>query len=182
VDGNGRTLYINKFGSATTINENGGTIEIGSKAKGLAGSGALDSTFEFWGNAFFNNRFAHHYGPVVKIVIDRNLGESDGICLQCTNSEGTAIEATGIVAGTFADRVQVWGDVDVLYNLNVRDKINKAGGGFKIDHPLDPANKYLNHGFVESIDMKNIYDGIVTLDANGEAVIELPEWFETLNE
>jgi hypothetical protein len=29
--------------------------------------------------------------------------------------------------------------------------------------------------------MKNIYDGVVTLDANGEAVIELPQWFDVLN-
>jgi hypothetical protein len=29
--------------------------------------------------------------------------------------------------------------------------------------------------------MKNVYDGIVTLDNNGEAKIELPKWFNTLN-
>ena len=40
---------------------------------------------------------------------------------------------------------------------------------FKIDHPLDPANKYLYHSFVESPDMKNIYDGVVVVDSNGEA-------------
>jgi hypothetical protein len=59
--------------------------------------------------------------------------------------------------------------------------IFKAGGAFKIDHPLDPANKYLYHSFVESPDMKNIYDGIAVLDSRGEAVVELPEWFEALN-
>jgi hypothetical protein len=51
----------------------------------------------------------------------------------------------------------------------------------KIDHPLDPANKYLYHSSVESSEMKNIYDGLVRLDAGGEAVVQLPEWFETLN-
>src|SRR5207249_878008 len=50
-----------------------------------------------------------------------------------------------------------------------------------IDHPLDPANKYLSHSFVESPDMKNVYDGVVVLDANSEAKVELPEWFEALN-
>jgi hypothetical protein len=29
--------------------------------------------------------------------------------------------------------------------------------------------------------MKNIYDGVVVLDVNGEAVVELPRWFEALN-
>jgi hypothetical protein len=57
----------------------------------------------------------------------------------------------------------------------------KGGGSFKIDHPLDPKNKYLYHSFVESPDMKNIYDGVVTTDASGEAVISLPNYFMALN-
>jgi hypothetical protein len=59
--------------------------------------------------------------------------------------------------------------------------IEKAGGGFKIDHPLDPANSFLVHSFVESPDMKNVYDGTVTTDARGEAVVTLPSYFEALN-
>lgn len=59
--------------------------------------------------------------------------------------------------------------------------ITKGGGGFKIDHPLDPTNKHLWHSFVESPDMKNIYDGVTILDERGEAVVELPDWFEALN-
>src|SRR5262249_16447633 len=54
-------------------------------------------------------------------------------------------------------------------------------GSFKIDHPLDPANKYLYHSFVESPDMMNIYNGMVTLDDQGEAAVFLPDWFEALN-
>jgi hypothetical protein len=59
--------------------------------------------------------------------------------------------------------------------------LEKPAGSFKIDHPLDPANKYLSHSFVESPDMKNVYDGVVTLDDKGEAEIELPDWFAALN-
>jgi TGF-beta propeptide len=66
-------------------------------------------------------------------------------------------------------------------NVDVDGNLSKAGGSFKIDHPLDPANKYLYHSFVESPDMKNIYDGVATLDASGEALIEMPEWFGVLN-
>lgn len=66
-------------------------------------------------------------------------------------------------------------------NVNVNGTLTKSGGSFKIDHPLDPANKYLSHSFVESPDMKNVYDGVVTLDANGEATVTLPTWFDTLN-
>jgi len=52
---------------------------------------------------------------------------------------------------------------------------------FKVDHPQDPAHKYLYHASVESDDYKNIYDGITILDGNGEAIVSLPEWFEALN-
>ncbi len=59
--------------------------------------------------------------------------------------------------------------------------LHKGGGGFTIDHPCDPTNKYLSHSFVESSEMKNLYDGVVVLDAYGEAVVQLPLWFEVLN-
>ncbi len=66
-------------------------------------------------------------------------------------------------------------------NVDVDGKLSKAGGQFHIDHPLDPANKYLNHSFVESPDMMNIYNGNATLDANGEATVQMPDWFGVLN-
>jgi hypothetical protein len=65
--------------------------------------------------------------------------------------------------------------------VNVVGTLSKGGGSFKIDHPLDPANKYLYHSFVESPDMKNMYDGNVTTDAAGLATVTLPDWFEALN-
>ena len=50
---------------------------------------------------------------------------------------------------------------------------------FLIDHPLDPANKFLLHSSVESPDTKNLYDGIATLDSSGNAVVALPKYFVT---
>lgn len=66
-------------------------------------------------------------------------------------------------------------------NVNITGSIAKASGTFKIDHPLDPANKYLYHSFVESPDMMNVYNGNTTTDANGTAVVTLPSYFEALN-
>src|SRR5262249_3006100 len=77
--------------------------------------------------------------------------------------------ATNGFAGVFN------GDVEVTGNLS------KGGGSFKIDHPLDPENKYLYHSFVESPDMMNIYNGIARLDSNGEATVVLPDWWGALN-
>jgi hypothetical protein len=65
--------------------------------------------------------------------------------------------------------------------VNVSGNLTKGGGAFKIDHPLDPENQYLYHSFVESPDMKNVYDGMATLDGNGRAWVTLPDWFEALN-
>lgn len=70
---------------------------------------------------------------------------------------------------------------DFSGNVRVTGMLTKGGGSFKIDHPLDPKNKYLSHSFVESPDMMNIYNGNITTGANGEAIIELPAYFEALN-
>lgn len=72
-------------------------------------------------------------------------------------------------------RISSNGDCDIAGTLS------KGGGSFKIDHPLDPENKYLYHSFVESPDMKNVYDGVVRTDASGYATITLPEYFGALN-
>jgi hypothetical protein len=73
-------------------------------------------------------------------------------------------------------------NAQVVGNLNVTGTLSKGAGSFKIDHPVDPANKYLSHSFVESPDMMNIYNGNVALDAKGQAWVELPSYFEALNQ
>jgi len=59
--------------------------------------------------------------------------------------------------------------------------LSKAGGSFTIDHPIDPQNKILNHYFVESPDMSNLYSGSVVLDATGRGEVRLPDYFDALN-
>jgi hypothetical protein len=65
--------------------------------------------------------------------------------------------------------------------VHVNGVLSKAAGSFKIDHPLDPLNKYLSHSFVESPDMMNIYNGNILLDNKGSATIIMPAYFEALN-
>ena len=66
-------------------------------------------------------------------------------------------------------------------NVNVVGTLYKSAGSFRIDHPLEPAKKYLSHSFVESPDMMNVYNGNVDLDADGTAEVTMPKWFEALN-
>jgi hypothetical protein len=72
-------------------------------------------------------------------------------------------------AGYFEGDVRVTG---TLYN---------PLASLEIDHPEDPANSYLRHAFVASSEMKTVYDGIVALDGDGSAWVDLPGWFESLN-
>jgi hypothetical protein len=92
-----------------------------------------------------------------------------GVANVGTNAWAVNGESTNGYAGYFQGKV------------NVTGQLTKGGGSFRIDHPLDPANQYLSHSFVESPDMKNVYDGVVTLDDSGEAMVDLPEWFGSLN-
>jgi len=99
-----------------------------------------------------------------------------GVYGVATASSGTSIGVYGVTGSSSGYAGYFVGPVHVLGALS------KSAGSFKIDHPLDPANQYLYHSFVESPDMKNIYDGVVTLDTRGEAMVTLPDWFEALNQ
>jgi hypothetical protein len=92
-----------------------------------------------------------------------------GVSAYSTYSYGVYASSVYGYAGYFA------GDV------HVNGRLTKSSGSFKIDHPLDPANKYLSHSFVEAPDMMNIYNGNITTDANGLAVVTLPDYFIALN-
>jgi hypothetical protein len=61
-------------------------------------------------------------------------------------------------------------------NVDVVGTLSKSAGSFKIDHPQDPANKFLVHSFVESPDMMNVYNGNIKTDASGKAVVQLPAY------
>jgi trimeric autotransporter adhesin len=124
-----------------------------------------------------------------------NTGASggDGIDGVGGNADGTAgpggnflggggggIGGDGIIASNgmgFANGFagEFLGDVDVTGAITAGTK------DFKIDNPLDPANKYLVHASVESSEMMNIYTGNVTTDSQGSATVQMPEWFEALN-
>ena len=112
------------------------------------------------GNTFVNNA----YGLYTEVYGNAN-NYAIGILSDASDATGT----TSTLAGEF------------IGNLDVTGMLSKGGGTFKIDHPQDPANKYLIHSFVESPDMMNIYNGNATTDANGEAIVTMPSYFEAEN-
>jgi hypothetical protein len=117
-------------------------------------------------------------------------GSNGGYGIIASGGNGVATDGVG---GSFSGGVTsvsgdgVVGIAGTGYAGNFRGDLNVTGAifagtkDFRIDHPLDPANKYLVHASVESSEMKDIYDGNVVTDAQGEATVQLPEWFEALN-
>lgn len=104
-------------------------------------------------NNFPGNSIAMDARGIVKVV--------GGIYVESTPNTG--------ILSTFT------GDVRVMGTLTGTTK------NFTIDHPLDPANKYLVHGCVESPERLNVYNGNVVTDATGIATVQLPQYFEALN-
>jgi hypothetical protein len=119
-------------------------------------------------------------------------GGSNGVWGLTASPEGSAaylVNAGGgdLLFGTQSDGgsatfyVQGNGSGYFAGNLDVVGAITAGTKDFKIDHPLDPANKYLVHASVESSEMMNIYTGNITTDGEGMATVLLPDWFEALN-
>jgi hypothetical protein len=126
--------------------------------------------------------------------------ESTGTAISAENTKDSAF-ASGVFAkgmnGVFAQgrKTGVFAsgsDVGVLGagptagqffgDVSITGTLHKGGGGFRIDHPLDPENRYLSHSFVESPEMLNVYRGTVTTDDSGEVTVPLPDYVEALNE
>jgi hypothetical protein len=111
-------------------------------------------------------------------IFGQNSG--NGVGVYGVSEDGVGVQAKGGAIGIRASGESLAGDFQG--NVRVSGVLTKGGGGFKIDHPLDQANRYLTHSFVESPEMKNLYDGVASLDADGQVIVELPDWFEALNE
>jgi hypothetical protein len=143
------------FGNGGTIGVHGrgsiGTAGLGILAS-LTGTLPISTKIGLFGNANVANLNLSTYDPNTQIAV-----------------YGKANIAANNYAGLFEGNVSVFGS----FSATVKN--------FKIDHPLDPANKYLYHTSVESPDMMNIYNGIVRMDQEGYAEVEMPDWFEALN-
>jgi len=165
------TADVNSF-AIKAVNTNPGTgYSAGSGIRVLTG-GALDATID--GLGITPSPAAGEFSGPNGIVAMATPGSGDGVYAFSDAGFGVFSESS-----YYAFYSQ--GKTRIFGNLEVVGTLSKGGGSFKIDHPLDPTNKYLSHSFVESPDMMNVYNGMVTLDANGEATVAMPDWFEALN-
>jgi hypothetical protein len=157
--GSGNGTEGNTYGSGTGVV---GRSFFGSSDPGPAGTDRGVSGSSFYGDGVYgvsivgSGVYGYKVGenPHSDYFEAAVVGENDG----------------GGLAGLFLGRVGVIGP------------LFKSGGGFRVDHPLDPHNKYLSHSFVESPDMLNVYSGTVLTDDEGNARVALPDYFEALND
>ena len=163
---------VDSGGEGARVKGGAASLVGGSGMNATGGTGALggDGVNATGGDGDFQQWPSVSGGVGVRAIggLGYGAGESGGTAIYAEGGIGANGAARGR-AGLFSGNVQVLGT------------LSKSGGSFKIDHPLDPENKYLSHSFVESPDMKNIYDGNITTDHNGIAVVVLPDYFEALN-
>ena len=148
--------WVGVFGESNT-----GNAVVGSSAKGIGvyGTTAGVGQFSVYGK---HNSSTSTYGALGYYNYLLPFSFEYGVYGASSSENG--------LAAYFVGGVGVTGNFSVTGNKT-----------FKIDHPLDPLNKYLIHSCVESPDRMNIYNGNIVTDGTGLATVELPEYFETLN-
>lgn len=101
-----------------------------------------------------------------------------------SNSSSSGAGIWGLSSATTGNSYGVLGEANsgsawAVYALGY---LGASGSkSFRIDHPADPANRYLLHYTAESPEVINFYRGTVALDAVGEAVVRLPAYFAAIN-
>jgi hypothetical protein len=96
---------------------------------------------------------------------------------------GTSVSGIGVY-GLSTSGTGVYGYATATSGYGVYSGGRFAATGtksFQIDHPLHPETHYLNHFCTEGPEPMNAYSGVVTLDARGEAWVQLPDYFEAIN-
>ncbi|MBI4548599.1 MAG: hypothetical protein HY707_11495 [Ignavibacteriae bacterium] len=92
------------------------------------------------------------------------------------DSTSVGVQGANLISGNYAYLGTNTNAVFGSGNLTIT-----GSKSFRIDHPLDPENKYLLHYCAEGPEPINAYSGNVTTDAQGIAWITLPDWFEEIN-
>ncbi|MGW9043359.1 hypothetical protein ACWGQL_12485 [Streptomyces lydicus] len=154
----------------------------GLQADSVTGTGIVGSSFDGIGiqgscGHSDSGGFGFGFGPNTAPGV---MGTSfNGAGVHGFSLRGSGVDAFGVV-GITADGEPVAGQFNG--DVHVTGALTQGGGGTHIDHPLDPENRFLDHTFVQSPERKNVYDGTATLDDHGTATVQLPYWFDALNE
>ncbi len=172
IEGIGGTSQASQGYGGTGVVGQGGPANAGSSSNVTQGGYGVKGTGGS-GNPYYNGGAGSYGGPggVFTGGPSGGAGGEGGYGIEVFDN----YDSIGVYSVSSGSAGYFIGNVEVYGNLS------KSGGSFKIDDPIDPENKYLYHSFVESPDMKNVYDGTVVTDGGGTATVNLPEYFESLN-
>jgi hypothetical protein len=146
--------------------------------------------------AGYDNSNSNQYG-IYAYVPDRN---TSSVAIKGVYTGGGNYDATGVIGDAssansyygygvkgYGDYIAVYGyETGTNYTTNYGVYANGDMGAsgtksFMIDYPLDPENKYLKHYSIESDQVLLQYRGMETFDSNGEAIAQLPEYYNAIN-
>src|SRR5262245_52519986 len=121
-----------------------------------------------------------------EIAVEGHSGTGVGMYGHSSSGHGVRGGSSSNVAvyGHSHTYIGVYGQTDTGASYGVYAGGDLGASGFKqfrIDHPLDPENKYLIHYCAESPEPINTYSGKIALDDQGQATVELPQYFAALN-
>ena len=167
------TTYTTGFGAGVIGEANATT---GTAFGGFFGTNSPD------GNALFGVANATSGYPTALVGQVQSSDGGDAGSFRAQNASAMLLEGIFVPTWSRVFTIDASGNGFFAGNLTVTGTVSKGGGSFKIDHPLDPANKTLSHSFVESPDMMNVYNGNITTDQHGLATVTLPDYFEALNQ
>ena len=173
--------------ATTNASSNLASAITGSSSGGANGvSGQIEATATGSAGVYGNNLRTNGGYGTYGIGYNGTVGETNyqlGFGIYGRNYD--AIGPLGNAVGTYGlGYVGVWGDQsDPLgYSVYANGDFGAAGTkAFAIDHPLDPEHKYLKHYSIESNEVLNMYRGTIAFDANGEAIVTLPSYFDAVN-
>jgi len=134
-------------------------------------------------NPLANLDIKGNFPDVVYVYNSSSSGAVTAIQASSRSKKGTAI--LGVATSTRGANAGVQGTTDSLNRgfgvFSVGDSGATGAKLFRIDHPFDPANLYLNHFSAEGPEPYNIYQGTAVLDQNGSGLASLPDYFEAIN-
>jgi hypothetical protein len=158
---------------------------------GIRGQAASTNGVGIWGianaptgnTAGIRGQANSTFGSGVIALANAGSGFTNGIFGESVSPDGAGV--SGLASSDSGVNYGVYGETDSTGNgYGVYCVGDTAATGlklFQIDHPLDPANHYLNHFSAEGPEPYLVYRGNATLDQTGQTVVTLPAYFDAIN-
>jgi hypothetical protein len=176
------TSGVGVLGEATATS--GSVYGVQGRASSTSGVGVLGEATATSGNTYgglFQNPSSSGIG--VYGYAQATTGTNFGVVGRSESPSGRGV--VGVAEASTGTNYGVLGRTNSSANgwgVYAGGRLGASGTkSFQIDHPLHPETHFLNHFCIEAPEPYNLYRGTVTLDANGEAWVQLPDYFEAIN-